>query len=137
MRQIDPMRHALPFTLLVARRLKRPADVWRVHRCATRLETWEAWELTPHMRTVRPTPMRPAHGGRLMLTARLHPIWVGGRDGYRYSVLFDGKLLVERSGDPQCDAARALLAKWNRPRSPSLAHEGFERSGAIWPSFAQ
>lgn len=43
--------------------------------------------------------------------ARLHPIWVGGRDGYRYSVLYDGKLLVERSRDPETDAARALLAK--------------------------
>ena len=28
----------------------------------------------------------------------------------RYSVIFDGKLLVERSRDPECDAARALLA---------------------------
>jgi hypothetical protein len=27
-----------------------------------------------------------------------------------YSVLFDGKLLVDRSRDPECDAARALLA---------------------------
>jgi len=36
---------------------------------------------------------------------------VGGRDGYRYSVLFDGKLLVENSRDPECDAARALLAQ--------------------------
>jgi hypothetical protein len=35
----------------------------------------------------------------------------GGRDGYRYSVLFQGELLVERSRDPGCDAARALLAK--------------------------
>jgi len=26
-------------------------------------------------------------------------------------VIFRGKLLVERSGDPECDAARALLAK--------------------------
>ena len=43
--------------------------------------------------------------------ARLHPIWVGGRDGYRYSVLFDGKLLVERSRDPETGAARALFAK--------------------------
>jgi hypothetical protein len=30
--------------------------------------------------------------------------------GERYSVIFDGKLLVERSRDPECDAARALLA---------------------------
>ena len=46
-----------------------------------------------------------------MLTARLHPHWAGGRDGYRYSVLFDGKLLVEGSRDPECDAARALHAR--------------------------
>ena len=45
------------------------------------------------------------------MKARLHPIWVGGRDGYRYSVLYYGKLLVDRSRDPECDAARALLAK--------------------------
>ena len=44
-----------------------------------------------------------------MLKARLHPIWVS-ESGYRYSVLFRGKLLVERSRDPECDAARALLA---------------------------
>lgn len=41
--------------------------------------------------------------------ARAH--WVPGRDGYRYSVLFDGKLLVEWSRDPGCSAARALLAR--------------------------
>ena len=45
------------------------------------------------------------------MKARLHPIWTGGRDGYRYSVLYDGKLLVERSRDPETDAARALLAQ--------------------------
>ena len=47
----------------------------------------------------------------MTLKARLHPHWVGGRDGYRYSVLYDRKLLVDRSRDPECDAARALLAK--------------------------
>jgi hypothetical protein len=45
------------------------------------------------------------------MKARLHPHWVGGNAGYRYSVLFDGELLVERSRDPECDAARALLAR--------------------------
>jgi hypothetical protein len=45
------------------------------------------------------------------LRARLHPRWVGARDGYRYSVLFKGKLLVDRSRDPECDAARSLLTK--------------------------
>src|SRR5262245_24381869 len=44
-----------------------------------------------------------------MLKARLHPKWVP-TVGYRYSVIFRGKLLVERSRDPECDAARALLA---------------------------
>ena len=38
------------------------------------------------------------------LRARLHPLGAG-----RYSVVFDGKLLIERSRDPECDAARALL----------------------------
>ena len=38
--------------------------------------------------------------------ARLHHIGNG-----RYSVLFEGKLLVERSRDPECDAARVLLAR--------------------------
>src|SRR5262245_11059041 len=33
------------------------------------------------------------------MKARLHPKWVGGRDGYRDSVLFDGKLLVADSRD--------------------------------------
>ena len=46
----------------------------------------------------------------MMLKARLHPIWVP-KVGYRWSVVFGGKLLVERSRDPECDAARALLAK--------------------------
>ena len=45
------------------------------------------------------------------LTARLHPKWVGGRDGYRYSVIYRGELIVDRSRDPECDAARALLAR--------------------------
>ena len=40
------------------------------------------------------------------MRARLHPLGNGG-----YSVLFDGKLLVERSRDPECDAARTLLAR--------------------------
>jgi hypothetical protein len=46
-----------------------------------------------------------------LLKARLHPIWVP-KVGYRYSVIFDGKLLVERSSDPECDAPRA-----GRPRT--------------------
>ena len=45
------------------------------------------------------------------MRARLHPHWVGGEVGYVYSVIYDGKLLIERSRDPECDAARALVAK--------------------------
>ena len=45
-----------------------------------------------------------------MLTARLHPI-KPKKGGEVYSVIFEGKLLVERSSDPECDAARSLLAK--------------------------
>ena len=45
-----------------------------------------------------------------MLQARLHPIWVP-EVGYRYSVIFRGKLLVKHSRDPECETARALLAK--------------------------
>lgn len=45
------------------------------------------------------------------MKARLHPKWVGGKTGYRYSVVLGGKLLVENSRDPECDAARALLAE--------------------------
>jgi hypothetical protein len=39
------------------------------------------------------------------LRARLHPLPNG-----RYSVILDGRLLVDQSRDPECDAARALLA---------------------------
>src|SRR5262245_31178869 len=45
-----------------------------------------------------------------MLKGRLHPIWVP-KVGYRYSVIFRGELLIERSRDPECEAARAMLAK--------------------------
>ena len=45
-----------------------------------------------------------------LIKARLHPIWVS-EVGYRYSVIYDGQLLVERSRDPECDAARALLVR--------------------------
>ena len=41
------------------------------------------------------------------VSARLHPLKKNGRQ--LYSVIFGGKLLVERSCDPECDAARALL----------------------------
>ena len=45
-----------------------------------------------------------------MLSARLHPL-KPKKGGEVYSVIFRGELLVERSNDPECDAARALLAK--------------------------
>jgi hypothetical protein len=45
-------------------------------------------------------------GDIITLKARLHHLGSG-----RYPVLFDGKLLVERSRDPESDAARALLAR--------------------------
>jgi len=45
------------------------------------------------------------------LSVRLHPIWIGGRTGYAYSVICRGELIVDRSRDPECDAARALLAR--------------------------
>ena len=45
-----------------------------------------------------------------MLTARLHPI-KPKKGGEVYSVIFRGKLLVERSKEPEFDAARALLGK--------------------------
>lgn len=41
------------------------------------------------------------------LVARLYP----DRRGERYDVRFNGELLVRRSRDPECDLARALLAK--------------------------
>jgi hypothetical protein len=44
------------------------------------------------------------------LRARLHPIWVP-KVGYRWSVVFRGKLLVDQGRHPECDAARALLAR--------------------------
>jgi hypothetical protein len=47
----------------------------------------------------------------LNITARVHPHWAGGKAGYLYSVIYGGTLLVERSRDPECDAARALVAK--------------------------
>jgi hypothetical protein len=54
--------------------------------------------------------------------ARLHPVGNG-----RYSVIFDGKLLVERSHDPDRDAARALLA---RGIAGKIAHDHRHREAA-------
>jgi hypothetical protein len=51
------------------------------------------------------TASRQGSRGAHPMKARLH---CQGDD--RYSVILDGKLLVERSRDPECDAARALLA---------------------------
>ena len=43
-----------------------------------------------------------------MYKARLHPKWT--KSGYRYAVLFEGRLIVANSRDPELDAARALVA---------------------------
>jgi len=47
---------------------------------------------------------------RTVMSARLHAI-KSTNGGEVYSVVFQGKLLVERSRDPECDAARALLGQ--------------------------
>lgn len=46
----------------------------------------------------------------MVVTVRLHPL-KSKKSKQLYSVIFRGKLLVERSGDPECDAARALLIR--------------------------
>jgi hypothetical protein len=46
----------------------------------------------------------------VITAARLHPL-KPEKGGEVYSVIFRGELLVERSSDPECDAARVLLAK--------------------------
>jgi hypothetical protein len=45
------------------------------------------------------------------VSAVLDELKSGGPTSAPDSVIFDGKLLVERSRDPQFDAARALLAQ--------------------------
>jgi hypothetical protein len=46
----------------------------------------------------------------MLVTARLHPL--KSKNGKQlYSVIFRGKMLVERSPDPECAAARALLVQ--------------------------
>ena len=52
--------------------------------------------------------------------ARLHPLWIGGSTGYAYSVIFRGELIVDKSRDPECDAARALLARGHTGRLTML-----------------
>jgi hypothetical protein len=41
----------------------------------------------------------------------LYPTFAGGKAGYLYNVTLDGDLIVERSRDPETDAARALIAR--------------------------
>ena len=41
----------------------------------------------------------------------LFAVWAGGKAGYLYNVTLDGELIVERSRDPECDLARALLSR--------------------------
>jgi hypothetical protein len=61
------------------------------------------------------------------LRARLHPLGNG-----RYSVLFDGKLLVEGSRDPECGAARALLARGSgQHRHGSAASDSRDRQLSV------
>jgi hypothetical protein len=50
-----------------------------------------------------------SHLSHMEPKARLPPRWVGGRDGYLYSVLFHGELLIQKLLYPQCDAARPAL----------------------------
>jgi hypothetical protein len=53
----------------------------------------------------------------MTMKAKLHPCWTPelGAQGFpysdRYNVTLDGELLVKRSRDPECDAARVLVAK--------------------------
>lgn len=52
----------------------------------------------------------------MTLTAKLFPVWTpelgaaGSPYTDRYNVTFGGEIVVERSRDPECDLARALLA---------------------------
>src|SRR6185369_3659059 len=64
--------------------------------------------------------MTTGHLTQQPLTARLHPKWIGGRDGYRYSVICRGELIVDRSRDPECDAPRALKAMGHTGRLSML-----------------
>jgi hypothetical protein len=71
----------------------------KVHKMErTKLPTSE----TPEMAEMRGLDLSVSQS----LRARLHPLANG-----RYSVIFDGNLLVGRSRDPECDAARALAAQ--------------------------
>src|SRR5262245_13629613 len=45
------------------------------------------------------------------LIARRPPPALGRRNVYLYSVLFDGEQIVTDSADPECDLARALVAR--------------------------
>lgn len=36
----------------------------------------------------------------------IHPVWVGGKQGYRYDIEHDGRIVVSKSRVPFCDAAR-------------------------------
>lgn len=38
----------------------------------------------------------------------MRPVWSGGRAGYRYDLYQDGALIVSRTSQPLCDAARWL-----------------------------
>jgi hypothetical protein len=38
----------------------------------------------------------------------MRPVWTGGKAGYRYDLHHDGALIVSRTSQPLCDAARFL-----------------------------
>ena len=57
--------------------------------------------------------------------ARLYP----KRDGY--SVIHDGKLLVSKSRNPECDAARALLAGGITGKLHLFDAGSFQEAGAL------
>ena len=44
-------------------------------------------------------------------TVVMRPVWVGGNVGYRYDMLLDGQVIVERSRVPVSDAARWCAGK--------------------------
>lgn len=41
----------------------------------------------------------------------MRPAWVGGKHGYKYDLAYEGVVVVERSSQPLCDAARFLIGR--------------------------
>ena len=42
----------------------------------------------------------------MMVKVFIHPVWVGGSQGYRYDIEHDGRIVIAKSRVPFCDAAR-------------------------------